>query len=338
MKQFLNILRGEKVVLDSCQSLKLKYFTLFVRQNAINMISIHHSHLHLILYAFTFICSLYFLFIGNVIAYGSLTPTTNSYRIVGIPGSGTQLIPHSYVTNFRRWKLSKSSKFKNNQDETRIRQITTTSVLIQDNYPLNQQKLLVSNHGNVQIRPTLHFLMKSGIPAYVMAGIQIRDFDSEVVVNIDGDVDYTTATTPTEPTLPNTLLLLAQQWTSFAMLVEPKMRMVVYYGPADGTDERLLIADSETVRGQVEQFGMILSQNDDTASSLELASGFHLITFLLKDEWTKIFVQDATNLTLTCVLTGEADAREVFTLDKHLIEMTATSLLQVKLDDYCQLR
>lgn len=259
------------------------------------------------------VCFFSFSLIAVVVAYGSITPTTKAYKIVGIPGSGTQSIPHSYVENFSKWKLSSQQSFKYSMTQS-------DNKLTKDNYPPNQQKLIVSDSNTVEIRPTIHFLLKGGIPAYSMSGIQMRASSSDT----------------TDDQTPIMLLLLAQQWTTFQMLVEPMMRIVLYVGPGDGTDERLLLLDNNVIREQIEKIGVILSRSnvDDEFAS----SGFHLISFVLTNEWVKVLSNENNEpeLTITCVLTGEADAREVFTLEKDLIEMTAASLLQIRLNDFCE--
>jgi hypothetical protein len=61
-----------------------------------------------------------------------------------------------------------------------------------------------------------------------------------------------------------------------------------------------------------------------------LSQGFHIISVPILPDWIPISTENggAEDL-LTCVLTAEADPREIFTLDEGLLEMTATSFLQV---------
>lgn len=190
------------------------------------------------------------------------------YKIVGIPGTGTQHLPESYVKTFARWQLTPSHGL----------------------VPATLEPLPLQHK---QVRPSLNFLIKGGTPAYIMAGLQISTTGQQV---------------------------LAQQWTTFRTAVEPNFRLVVYQGNADGADERILLVDSQRLRSMVEQLGMALSMANTTAV---IADAFHVVSMPL--DWIPVEKDD----TVTCVLTAENDAREVFTLDQDLVEMTATSLLIV---------
>jgi hypothetical protein len=250
----------------------------------------------------------------SVNSYGRITPTTTIYRITGIPGGGTQSIPHSYVKNFARWRFTDQCI----QDPSIINPISSN--LIRDDDPPNDRKLLLSTTTRtIRVRPTMHFLVKGGIISYAMAGVQMMS-----------DVD--------EGTIH---LLLAQQWTSFVMMTEPRMRMTLYLGPADGTDERLLIVNNNKVRQQIEKIGLMMSlyQNDEyNDNTYDMTSGFHLVSNVMHDDWIDVILPETENksLSVTCVLTGEGDAREVFTLDKDLIELTATSFLRMKVQEFCE--
>jgi hypothetical protein len=154
-----------------------------------------------------------------------------------------------------------------------------------------------------RIRPTLDILIKGGIPSYIMAGLQ-------------------TNTGPANSRQPNRL---AQQWTTFNSLsVEPNVRLNVYRGASDGADERILRISTEKITETIEMLGMMLSDTDSDTMS----TGFHVLSFPL-DEWTTIDKTDPSAI-ITCVLTAEPDARELFTLEPSLIEMTATSFLRLE--------
>jgi hypothetical protein len=151
----------------------------------------------------------------------------------------------------------------------------------------------------LKIRPSLDVLIKGGIPSYFMAGLQ---------------------RTREEPVLP-----LAQQWTTFNSLsVENNLRLLLYQGPGDGTDERLLYITSDQVKSAIEALGMILSKTDSDVFS----SGFHVLSFTF-GEWATIKSSASSSSRITCILTAEPSARELFTLDPGLLAMTATSFLQL---------
>jgi hypothetical protein len=207
----------------------------------------------------------------------------NSIKIVGIPGgAGTQLLPESYVRSFDRWNLDDDGNLSKRQEKCDVAGISSSSL----------------------IRPTLDFLIKGGVPVYVMAGLEVRE-------NLDD---------------PTSRPLLAHQWTTFAMAVEPNFRFSVFAGPGDGTDDQLAHAGNEAVKEILERLGFLLSQS---TSADDFTDGFHILSIPAGSEWIKLPSDQFE--TLTCVSTAEPDARELLTLDEDLIEMTASSVLQVKL-------
>jgi len=224
------------------------------------------------------------LLLACILQLSSLLPTralsqAKVFRIVGVAGTGTQALPESYVHSLQRWTWEESGL---------IRQQDTGEGSLQGS--------------SFKVRPKLEFLIKGGVPTYVMVGLDIQD-DKE---------------TPPR--------LTAQQWTTFEMSMFPNFRVVVYAGEGDGTDLRLLLADSEQIKEALEQLGLLLSGQEAD----ELSQGFHLVSLPLH-EWTEIEADETT--TLTCYATAEPDARELFTLDDDLVEMTASSILQVQLSD-----
>jgi hypothetical protein len=207
----------------------------------------------------------------------------NSIKIVGIPGgAGTQLLPESYVRSFNRWNLDDDGNLSKRQEKCDVAGISSSSL----------------------IRPTLDFLIKGGVPVYVMAGLEVRE-------NLDD---------------PTSRPLLAHQWTTFAMAVEPNFRFSVFAGPGDGTDDQLAEAGNEAVKEILERLGFLLSQS---TSADDFTDGFHILSIPAGSEWIKLPSDQFE--TLTCVSTAELQSRELLTLDEDLIEMTASSVLQVKL-------
>jgi hypothetical protein len=149
---------------------------------------------------------------------------------------------------------------------------------------------------STQIRPTLDVLLKGGIPSYVMAGLDVGTRSK----------------------------LLAQQWTTFSNAVEPNFRLILYQGRADGTDTQLLHVTSGEIRQSIEALGMAMS-----SMPVEMEQGFHILSISFWDGQTVHIDDVPKGASLTCILTAEPDARELFILDPGLLEMTATSYLLV---------
>jgi hypothetical protein len=208
----------------------------------------------------------------------------NSIKIVGIPSTGTQLLPESYVRSFNRWNLDDDGNLSKREEKCDVAGISSSSL----------------------IRPTLDFLIKGGVPTYVMAGLEVRE-------NIDDLISRP---------------ILAHQWTTFAMAVEPSFSVSVFAGPGDGTDDRLAHAGNKVVKEILERLGFLLSQS---TSADDFTDGFHILSIPAGVDWIKMSSDEFEML--TCVSTAEPDTRELLTLDEDLLEMTASSVLQVELSN-----
>jgi hypothetical protein len=242
----------------------------------------------------------YYLLLSVVLAKACVSRSfglvQNSYRIVGIPGAGTQLLPESYIKGIRRWTLDDSGN---------------DLVVVPNSPGLTNPKRDLQGQ-RIQIRPTLDVLVKSGVPSYVMAGLQVRHEKAD---------EEDQSSQALEPPLT------AEQWTTFAMAVDPSFRITVYMGPSDGTDDRVAMADHDLIQHALERLGLFLSQATE-----ELSGGFHIVALPLEVSWTRCSVNSVDDI-LTCLATAEPDARELLTLDQGLVEMTASSVLQVTLSD-----
>jgi hypothetical protein len=220
----------------------------------------------------------------------STVSALGSIKIVGISGTGTQLLPKSYVQSFHRWQLDGEGNLSKRQKKETGDLSTVSSASL--------------------IRPTLDFLVKDGVPVYVMAGLEIRE-------NVDSPTSYP---------------VLAQQWTTFGMAVEPNFRVSVYAGSADGTDDCIANVGSEEIKIVVERLGFLLSQS----TTADLTEGFHILSVPVTSDWILLSTTgDEEAEIITCLATAEPDARELLTMDPDLVEMTVTSVLQVQLDKVC---
>lgn len=216
---------------------------------------------------------------------------SNSFRIVGMAGTGTQLLPENYVRSFARWTVEEQDLQQQQQ----------------------QQIASLSSHASAtrntrSIRPTLDVLVKAGTPAYVMAGLQVATMQ-------DGSSSSISSTH------------LAQQWTTFASAADRNFRIVIYKGAGDGTDERVLLIGNDRIRNILENLACILSRPDAT----RFAEGFHILSFPATTEWIEL--DTSIDGVLSCMATAESDSRELLSLNKDLLELTITSILQIPLPD-----
>jgi hypothetical protein len=202
------------------------------------------------------------------------------FRIVGIPGAGTQFLPESYVSTFGRFQVDKNM-FVPRACQGGYAPFVPGSI----------------------IRPTLDILVKNGILAYVMVGVEEKD----------------------NPACPP----LAQQWTTFELVMEPTFRVEVFWGARDGKDEQIMKVETIQIQSLLQEFGIILSE-----TSQAISKGFHIISIPLADIWTQVGddVVDANGNAriMTFLASAEPDARELLTLDSSIVEMTASSVMQVR--------
>ena len=210
--------------------------------------------------------------------------STLSVNIVGIAGGVTQSLPISYVQSFQRWMVA--------EDE----QILSRAC--------NSQMSEVEWRSDMQIRPTLDVLIKSGAPSYVMAGLQVKGADQDICP-------------------------LARQWTTFSLAVEPSFRVEAFVtnGPDDAYSLELGENPAVKMKRAMEQFGLSLSQMSEGSP---LSDGFHIVSIPLESDWTKLPAPEKGPYTVTCLATSEPEASELLTMDLGLVEMTASSIMEFR--------
>lgn len=213
-----------------------------------------------------------------------------AFRIVGDFRTGTQYLPTSYALRFVRWELTRDNHLIRSGD----------------------QAVLPISSSDIRIRPTVDFVLKGGVPAYFMAGLQT------VFSSLSNEAPLYSST-------------IAQQWLAFDMIVEPNMRLLVFHGEGDGTDKRLARFGPDDVNLALQRLGVTLSM--ESGRSDHLNQGFHIVSIPMNDEWTTVNKgEESRSETITCMATAEPEPRELFSLDDSLLEITATSVLQISLE------
>lgn len=158
---------------------------------------------------------------------------------------------------------------------------------------------------DTKIRPSLDVLIKSGAPSYAMAGLQVKGSSQ----------DYCP---------------LARQWTTFAFAVEPTFRVETFMSSNSESHEALAGKDNNPVdemKRAMELFGIVLSQ---TGEGSPLSEGFHIVSIPLENDWISLPSPEKGPYTLTCLATAEPEAEELLTMDSGLVEMTASSVLELR--------
>lgn len=211
------------------------------------------------------------------------TSASEVYKIVGIPGSGPQYLPKTYVKTFPRWILD--------QDKGKLVRVNEKE---DDNVDGScDSSSSSSSSDTVSVQPTLNFLLKGGKPTYVFVGLSVGAPNDNAVGSSNNNQHY-----------------LAQQWTTFAATAERNFRIELFLGPGDGTDDVMGVVGGPKVKKYLGVFGQLLATTDEN----ELASGFHIVTIAMKlmDTSTKMQTNQKTNAsTITCVAASDSNAKQM---------------------------
>jgi hypothetical protein len=215
---------------------------------------------------------------------GLSTASSLTVSIVGLPGGVTQSLPISYVQSFQRWVVE-GGKVLSRVCDSKISEIEWQATM--------------------EIRPTFDVLIKSGVPSYAMAGLQVRG--------------------NTQESCP-----LARQWTTLSFAVEPNFRVEVFTGNCDDGNAALDVGGNptESMKNALEVFGIVLSQLGESSS---LSEGFHIVSIPLENDWKPLPPPVKGPYMLTCLATAEPEAEELLTMDPGLVEMTASSIMELRI-------
>lgn len=205
----------------------------------------------------------------------------------------------------------------------------------------------------IQIRPALDVMIKSGMAAYVLAGIEVR-----VPPEASGDGNEW-------KNYGINSQILADQWTTFNVAVEDDFRVECFLGEKkiiNSLDEDLDVewksvdswgdindtttcdlednvssASTNTLRA-IQILGEVIANLDDSSP---LADGMHIVSIPVQDKWLNLpppkwNEDDNENPSksaykISCVATSESNAKEILSLDEGLLSLSATSLLRVDL-------
>lgn len=299
-------------------------------------------------------------------SFGTTASLAGEVRIVGMPGGRTQTLPGNYVRSFPRWFVDDSRGQRGGGDEnsdspSRHRRGLTAEPLRtagDDTFvdPTSTSELWWPSDIEVlQIRPALDVLMKAGTPNYALAGLNVRVPGR---ASADG-TEWRNYGLNSQP--------LAAQWMTFGVAVEGSFRVECFVGEDAGVGDDESMDDSgkvsrgsegnnmkwkrlfpgnlgslddttsahimfgaERMKKVVEALGMFLSRIDEASP---LSDGFHVVSFPLAEDWIDLPKieggEEGSGYKLTCVATSEPDAKALLEMDRGLVEMTATSMLEV---------
>ncbi|CAB9513732.1 expressed unknown protein [Seminavis robusta] len=208
------------------------------------------------------------------------------YRIVE-PTGATEVLPASYVKSFSRWTLD---------DGGTLIPLRSSSSHEEGECDADLESTITK----IIVRPTLNVILRPGaIPAYVAVGLLVV-----------GDHNNH----------------LAQQWTSFQGTSHAQFRVELFWGGANGSDQRVGVVPPGTVRKALEQFGVALA----TTTHEKLQDGFHIVSVPLQmqDMSAERPTKDAT--WFTCLALTTQEAVQVLQMDPAQVQTLALSKLQVE--------
>ena len=305
------------------------------------------------------------LILTTLESQGTAALVTGIIKIVGEPGGVTQFLPGSYVNTFPRWTAECTEERTVNLSRMlgsgldRSEESSTVTLAHQFVDPTSNEELWwPSDLKTLQARPTLDILIKSGFPAYVMAGLEVRVPSDK---SMDGR-EWRNFGMNCQP--------LASQWTAFNLAHENGFRVEAFYGralikneseekdtidwkamtfdtveesckekelpvpvpvpvtvPLLEKEERKMVSAQRT-QNALEILGGLLASMDEQSP---LADGMHIVSIPV-NEWTDLPSIDGEDDTYQLVSVGtvESDAKELLNMDDDLIAMSATSLLNVE--------
>jgi len=268
---------------------------------------------------------------------------TGTIKIVG--GVGTQFLPGSYVNTFPRWTAERNV----DQSVEVSRMIgsgndLTSAVMTFVDPTSNAELWWPSDLDKLQFRPSLNFLIKGAIPAYALAGVEVR-VPSDASKNGKEWRNFGMNCQP-----------LASQWTDFNIAIENGFRVETFYGKSKGkgeedeeeesidwkdisgsgeesctesaVEERKTRAQEGTKKALETLATLLVSMEDESP----LVDGMHIVSIPVSDEWTDLPSLKGEDETYKLVSVGtvESDAKELLNMGEDMIEMSATSLLNVE--------
>lgn len=277
---------------------------------------------------------------------------TGNIKIVGKSGGQSQFLPGSYVNNFPRWHVEivgeetiNLTRLIGSGIDRNTEEIQTVAQEFVD--PSSNEELWwPADLEYLQVRPTIEFLVSSGIPSYVLAGIEVR-VPSHIAK--DGR-EWKNFGMNSQP--------LASQWTTFDIAIENGFRVELFHGETllknqkdNGEQDEIqwtaLMKDSCSSSDEIDSIqkqeqladkakdaqnamgimGNLLAGLDENSP---IASGMHIVSVPTSSEWIDLpQTKDEDGYKLVSVATVESDAKELMTMDEDLIALSATSVLKV---------
>ncbi|GFH47163.1 hypothetical protein CTEN210_03638 [Chaetoceros tenuissimus] len=258
---------------------------------------------------------------------------TGNIKIVGKSGGQSQFLPGSYVNNFPRWHV-----------EIVGEETINLTRLIGSGIDRNTEE--VQTIAQEFVDPSSNEELCSGIPSYVLAGIEVR-VPSHIAK--DGR-EWKNFGMNSQP--------LASQWTTFDIAIENGFRVELFHGETllknqkdNGEQDEIqwtaLMKDSCSSSDEIDSIqkqeqladkakdaqnamgvmGNLLAGLDENSP---IASGMHIVSVPTSSEWIDLpQTKDEDGYKLVSVATVESDAKELMTMDEDLIALSATSVLKV---------
>lgn len=292
------------------------------------------------------ILSLYFLVHVNGLVGGF---PNKDIAIVGLEiGDAGQSLPKAYLKSFRRWKLDLPDPLSTDSPKATL--IPGTDFYGQSEHnsyvnPTTTTELWwPSDLSSLQVRPALDVVLRSGVPTYVLAGLNVR-VPPEASSN---HVEWWNYGLHSQP--------LARQWMAFSWSGESSFRLECFVGhrlldeesDCDITASKnewewtnLFPTSTEHLKQQQQlmqkALGDLGSFISSTGQDSSFAQGFHIVSCPLTDSWINLENPSVSQnnggarkcYKVACVATSEPDAEEILYMEDNLIPLVPASVLLV---------
>ena len=300
------------------------------------------------------------LAVSVLLSVGGISAYTADVKIVGM--GVTQSLPTSYVRTFGRWSVD--GRYDGDEGGTIARLHTEGDETFVD--PTSTSELWwPSDIRSLQVRPAFDVLLRGGVPSYAMAGLNVRvpptaskdssewrnyglcsqplasqwmpfgmavdpDFRIECFFGkrkekvVGGENSDDNGNGDVEEDMENG----AKEELTWERFSPSSL------GALDDTPTAHTMFAVERTRTAVEALGVFLSGIGDDSP---LSDGFHVVSFPLTNEWIDLphlpeseeKLEGASGYRIACVATAESDAEALMSVDAGLLEMTATSVLDI---------
>lgn len=262
--------------------------------------------------------------------FGFSSIPSNDIKIVGLPGGKIESLPAMYVESFQRWIIKDNHDNDCQDKQLKLQQILGAGFCNDEGWvnPTTTDKLWwPADISTLQTRPMLNVLFKNGILSYVSMGLDVRvPYAGENGV-VTTWRNYGLKSQP-----------IARIWTTLDIAMEKIFHVegfiVQHQKESEEMKHEELFQPIYASRS-IKEVANLFAEADEPS----LAKGFHIVSFPMSKYWTDLSIptpklgkDDSNAYKIVCFATSEPFASKLLELDEDILEMSATSVLEVKVE------